>query len=156
QRLRALDAEVLGAQVFRAARRLFERMGNRGPLVLVLEDLHWADLSSRELLYHLLPLARTVPIRFVVLSRPEPERLEPLREAALEHLPSGFFEELELSPLSVADSQQLLVAILGDDRRLDRLRDRILYKVEGNPFFLEEVVRELIDLRALVRDEVRG
>lgn len=156
QRLRGLNAEVLGAQVFRATRRLFERISLRGPLVLVVEDLHWADLSSRELLHHLLPLVRTVPILFIILSRPEPESLEPLREAVPQDLRSDFFEELVLSPLSVVETQQLLVAILGDDHRLDRLRDRILYKVEGNPFFLEEVIRELIDMRVLVLDEARG
>jgi class 3 adenylate cyclase/tetratricopeptide (TPR) repeat protein len=156
ERLRDLDPKILGAQIFRAVRRLFERMAARRPLVLVLEDVHWGDFSSRKLLEHLLPLAKTLPILFVGLSRPEPEGLDPLRKTALQELPSGYFGEIVLSPLSVAESQRLLVGILGNDERLGRLRDRILYKVEGNPFFLEEVVRELIDLRALVRDEVHG
>ena len=156
ERLQRLDAEVLGAQIFRAARRLFEAFAQRQPVVLVLEDLHWADLSSQQLLEHLLPLARALPILFVVLSRPDPERTTPLREAALLALSPESFEEIVLAPLSAAETQQLLVAILGKDERFARLRDRILYKVEGNPFFLEEVIRELIDLRVLVHDDQLG
>jgi tetratricopeptide (TPR) repeat protein len=135
---------------------LIERLADRGPVVMVLEDLHWADSSSRELLEHVLPLANTKSLHFVVLSRSDAEQLAALRQAGSRELPPDKVAEIALKSLSLADSEKLFDAILGGDEQFGRLRRRILNKVDGNPFFLEEVVRELIDVHALVRDEVRG
>ena len=71
QQVNALDRLAVGDQVFRTSLRLFERLAASKPLVVALEDWHWADSSSAELLEHLLALAGKVPILFVVASRPD-------------------------------------------------------------------------------------
>jgi class 3 adenylate cyclase/tetratricopeptide (TPR) repeat protein len=155
QRLRGLSAEVLGAQIFRACRRLFETLARRSPVLVAFEDLHFADASSRALLAHLLPLAASLPLLFVVLSRPDASFAEPLRAAASEAL-NGRFIERPLMPLSQRDCRTLLAAVLGEDERLASMRDLILAKADGNPFFIEEVIRALIDTQVLTRDAATG
>jgi class 3 adenylate cyclase/tetratricopeptide (TPR) repeat protein len=152
EKLRYLDGEVLGANIFRSARRLFELLATQQPLVVVFEDLHWADRSSLLLLKHVVPLAATHPILFCCLSRQDKDCLADLRSIARQEL-GARFREVPLSPLSVTDSQTLLASILGNQPQTRRLRDLILYKAEGNPFFMEEVIRTLIDLRVLVEED---
>lgn len=151
EQLRHVDPEVLGSQVFRAARRLFEQLAKRRPLVIAFEDLHWADRSSFALLMHLLPLATEVPILFCVLSRPDSGYLPQLRDAATSLLSRGY-QEISLLPLSVEESKELIGSILGDHDSARRMRDLILYKAEGNPFFIEEIVRALVEQRVIVQE----
>lgn len=117
-----------GLQIFRATRRLFERLARREPLVLALEDWHWADESSRALLEHLLPLARTVPLVVCCSAR--------AREAP------GPALEIALEPLDDAEAEQL-VASLAERELTDALRAQIVATAEGNPFFIEQLVRSL-------------
>ncbi len=69
--LKYLDGESMGKQVYLSSRRFFERLASTGPLVLVFEDLHWADESSTLLIEHLFPLINRVPILVCGVSRPE-------------------------------------------------------------------------------------
>jgi class 3 adenylate cyclase/tetratricopeptide (TPR) repeat protein len=149
--LRYLEGEVLGAQIFRAAYRLFERMGSA---VVVFEDLHWSDGSALALLEHLVPLAASAPILFVITSRPDDQVLDPLRETAMHSL-SGHFEEIVLTPLAPEERDRFIVAVLGDNDRTHHIRNLILQKAGGNPFFIEEVIHTLIDAN-LIRREVDG
>jgi class 3 adenylate cyclase/tetratricopeptide (TPR) repeat protein len=149
ERVRYLDAENLGAQVMRAVWRLIERMAREKPVVMVIDDLHWIDGSSAALLEHLLPLAGQFPIFFCFTGRQEgevPARLKRVGEA----VPGLYVTELVLVPLSVEDSQNLIASIIGDNERTSRLRDLVLYKAEGNPFFAEELVRTLIHSNVLI------
>jgi predicted ATPase len=126
-------------------------MAARRPLVLILEDLHWADPSSIDLFIRLLPVASASPILFCMVTRPE-------RDTAGWHLVStarevmgGSLTELVLNALSDPDSRQLVANLLEIEALSDEMRDLILKKAEGNPFFVEEVIRMLIDRGAIVR-----
>ena len=80
ERVRYLDGGAMGQQILLSVRRLFERLARQGPVALVIEDLHWIDESSTELIEHLLPLVREVPLLIVCVSRPDGEGpLERLR-----------------------------------------------------------------------------
>lgn len=73
EQIKYLDGETMGRQIFRAARLYFSQLAQRRPLVLVFEDLHWADYSSASLLGHLLPLVREVPLLLCGVGRPDAE-----------------------------------------------------------------------------------
>ena len=109
-----LDGEAMGRQVFLASRRFFERLAQERPLVLVFEDLHWADESSTLLLEHLLPLVHRVPILMCGVSRPEANtpafRLKEIAAKDYERR----YTEIRLDPLSQTESIQLMQNLVGD------------------------------------------
>jgi class 3 adenylate cyclase/tetratricopeptide (TPR) repeat protein len=152
ERVKYLDGDALGKQIFLTSRRFFERLARTRPVALVFEDLHWMDESSTNLLEHLLPLVESMPLLIIGLSRPE--RNTPaarLRElCARDYI--GRYTEIPLAPLSDADSTQLIRNLLEIENLPARLRELIVKKAEGNPFFLEEVIRTLIDTGMVVRD----
>ena len=110
ERVRYLDGAAMGAQILLSVRRLFERLARKGPVVLVIEDLHWIDESSTELIEHLLPLVREVPLLVVCVSRPDGEGpLERLRRFGEGADPESL-TEIALSPLTREESEELLQA----------------------------------------------
>jgi class 3 adenylate cyclase/tetratricopeptide (TPR) repeat protein len=131
QRQRTLDA----------VRRLLVRESQVQPLVLVFEDLHWCDGESEAVLDRLvegLPAARML---LLVNYRPEYEC----------HWGSkSYYTQLRVDPLPVESASLLLDAVLGDDAGLGSLKRRLIERTEGNPFFLEECVRTLVETSALV------
>ena len=151
ERVRYLDNQGSGAAVFRAMRELVDRLAAKGSVILVFEDLHWADPASVELIKHLMPLVRTRPLLVVGSARPEQHSpVASLRNLALEQF-SDCFTEVRLRPLSDDDGLELLDDLLaGDDQR--PLRQRIVERAEGNPFYAEEMVRALAADGTLVRD----
>ncbi|WP_028660390.1 adenylate/guanylate cyclase domain-containing protein [Nocardioides insulae] len=150
-RVRYLDNQGSGAAVFRAVRELVDRLAAKGPVVLVFEDLHWADPASVELLKHLMPLVRTRPVLVLGVARPEQHSpVASLRSLALEQF-SDCFTEVRLRPLSDHDGLELLDGLLTGDGQ-HALRQRIVERAEGNPFYAEEMVRALAAEGSLVRD----
>lgn len=144
-RLKYLDGPALQARYIAACRRTLEAFARRQPVVLVCEDVHWADPSSVELGIHVLPIAADVPIVFVFVTRPDKDVPGwKLISQAREVVGAGAIE-LYLAPLSEADSQQLVRNLLEIEALPDRVRRLILSKAEGNPFFVEEVIRMLIE-----------
>jgi len=156
ERIKYLDGESMGRQVFLSSRRFFERLARKQPLVLVLEDLHWADESSTLLLDHLLPLVDRAPILICVTSRPEPGTyVFHLRETASARFERRFAEIL-LAPLSAGESEALIRSLLDTESLSYRVLEEIVKKSEGNPFFVEEIIRSLTERGVLERDPVAG
>ena len=147
-----LSPEALQWRTFEVVGELFARLAEESPVVLVIEDLHWADPTSVLLLEQLLVLAEQSPVLLVLSLRPE--RDHPawgLRERAAREYPH-LLHELELGPLGDADGE-LLTALAGAGTLPAELERRVLAAAEGNPFFLEELVRSLIDAGALVQED---
>lgn len=147
ERVRYLAPDVLGSQVRGAVRRLLLRHVLAQPLVIVLEDLHWADESSVALLEHLLPLTNEAPLLFILTSRPEAEHLRRLADRAGE-LNADSLLHLKLSPLDAADSSALLDFHMGTAPGDRYLRQQVLSRTGGNPFFIQELVH---NVRAAIR-----
>jgi class 3 adenylate cyclase len=147
----ALDPQALQPVYTMAIRRLLERLTAQCPMVLVLEDLHWADPSSIDLLIQLLPLATEAPILFCLVSRPERDSPGWRLVTAARDVLGGALTELTLSALSEEDSRQLVSNLLAIEALPESLRRMILKRSEGNPFFVEEVIRMLIDREAIIR-----
>ncbi|HEX9890386.1 MAG TPA: adenylate/guanylate cyclase domain-containing protein [Nitriliruptorales bacterium] len=149
------DPGTLRGRVFDAVAALLEGLSSRQPVVLELEDLHWADPTSIELVHHLLPVADRARILLLLLFRPR--RDEPswtLHEAAArDH--AHRYTPITLSPLDDARSRELVGHLLRVEGLSPSVREAILAKAEGNPFFVEEVIRSLLDDGTVVRDGER-
>lgn len=154
-RLRRLDPQTLQTQYLVALRELLRAMAAHRPLALVLEDVHWADPSSVELLLRLLPLAAEAPLLFCIATRPDQDAPGWRLITAARELMGGGLTELNLKALSESDSKQLVANLLEIEALPPATRDLILKKAEGNPFFVEEVIRMLIDRGAIVHQENR-
>lgn len=148
--------EVLHASYARALVALITHVSERHrPLVLACEDIHWADASSAELLLDALRDLRHAPVLAVLLTRPDRDSqgwsiLEGVRRDRGEAL-----VEVRLGALEGEDSRQLVANLLEIDSLPDELRDAVLERAEGNPLFLEEFVRMLIERDLIVRVDGR-
>ena len=148
-----LEGEALKGELFDAVTGIWRRVASHRPTVMVFDDMHWVDPASAELLRHLFQLTDEVPILFLCATRPERQspawQVKQLAETDYPHR----YTELALSPLSRDDSDTLVSSLMTISDLPPRLRRMILEKTDGNPFFVEEVVRTLIDSGAVVRDE---
>jgi class 3 adenylate cyclase/tetratricopeptide (TPR) repeat protein len=135
--LEAVKGERNQQEIAWAAREWAEKLAEPQPLVLVFEDIHWAEDALLELIEHMATWVRNVPILLLCLARPELLDLRPgwgggrVRATAI-----------ELEPLGRADSEALIEALLDGDLAVGP-RQALLDKTEGNPLFVEETVRML-------------
>ncbi|MFY9579399.1 MAG: ABC transporter substrate-binding protein [Gaiellaceae bacterium] len=151
-RLAQLSPEALQYRTFEVFSTLVARLAEDGPVFLLLEDLHWADPTSLQLVERLLPLADETAFLMVVTQRLERDHPSwAIRERAAREFPHRT-EEVQLEGLTGDAGAELLDALVGRETLPEGLRDRILDSAEGNPFFLEELVRSLEDRGAIVRD----
>jgi tetratricopeptide (TPR) repeat protein len=116
--------------------RLLLNESRRGPLILVFEDLHWIDTETRHVLDALVNLLPATRILLIVTYRPEFEH----RWGNRDH-----YSQFRIRPLSRDGADDLLTRLVGEDASLKRLKQKLIERTEGNPFFLEETVRSLID-----------
>lgn len=152
-RLRYLDAGQLRQQIFLAVRDLFVSEARRKPLLLILEDLHWADEASLELIQFLLDSTLRVPLLIYAISRPfEGSAVKSIRERAQRRLASRFLD-IQLQALPPDQSKQLLNALLALPDLPETLREGIIERSAGSPFYLEEILRMLIENRILYRED---
>ena len=110
-------------------------------LVLVFEDLHWHDSESQVLLNSLVESLPTASLLLLVNYRPEYQHSWGSKP---------FYTQLQLDPLPPESADALLAAVLGDDSSLEPLKTLLIERTEGNPFFLEESVRTLVETQVLV------
>ncbi len=154
ERIRYLDAEALQRRTFIAIGILFEALAQDGvgPLVLVLEDLHWIDQASLSLLEYLMPLVERIPLMILLTYRPDPAgRSWQLHQQILQEY-AHCASTIEIHPLKPPESRQLLSNLVAIEQ-WPKVRDLILSRAEGNPLFLEETLRALIDDGTLAQDE---
>jgi tetratricopeptide (TPR) repeat protein len=144
-----LEPRAVADELARAWPRFAGAFAARGPTVLVIEDLHWAESQLVDMLERL--LARSVgPLFLVATARSEFAQAHPDFAAGREDSSS-----VSLRPLTEEQSGELVEELLLVADLPDELRREILAKAEGNPFFLEELIRRLIDEEALVREGER-
>jgi class 3 adenylate cyclase/predicted ATPase len=158
RRVSDLDPEAQERQIFRALRRLCERLTDDGPLALVLDDLQGADDGAIRLLEDLMHLIDERPICFIFALRPVPgAACWRLREAARRAYPRDAVE-IVLHSLPTRSSNELienLLEIPDGEELSEGVRALIQDRSGGNPLFIEEVVRSLIDRGALERSGSR-
>src|SRR5205823_327203 len=151
-RLAELSPEALQYRTFEVVEEVFRRLAQDRPVAVVLEDLHWADPTSIQLAERLLSIGEEAAVLRVVAQRSERDhpswRLRELAAREYPHLTS----ELALEPLSGNAQRELLLALVGEETLPQELESRLLEQAEGNPFYLEELVRSLADTGALAHE----
>jgi len=141
--------------VHAALARLVRSAAATRPLLLVLEDLHWADDSSLTLLEFLLPLVRHNPVGFLLIARPGyDETSERVANWAREVLGSDW-EQVTLGALTPEETRRLLRFLVGSDSIPRAVAEVIIDRTAGNPLFLEEIVEDLLERGALEQTEDR-
>ncbi|HET7009216.1 MAG TPA: adenylate/guanylate cyclase domain-containing protein [Anaerolineales bacterium] len=154
-RVQYLDGPALQSRYIAAYRRLLLALSHERPTVIVCEDIHWADPSSVELGRQILSIITEAPLVVVFASRPDQDSVGWKLLTAARDVAGGGATELHLTPLSDVDSQQLVRNLLEIEALPEDVRGLILEKAEGNPFFVEEVIRMLIDQGVIERKEDR-
>jgi class 3 adenylate cyclase/predicted enzyme related to lactoylglutathione lyase len=155
-RVKYLDGPALQAQYIAAYKKFLRALSQHTPTVIVCEDVHWADPSSVELGSQIIPMAATSPIVFAFVTRADKDAPGWKLVAQAHEVAGVGATELYLAPLSDTDSKQLVSNLLEVEALPENLRKMILAKAEGNPFFVEEVIRMLIDRGGVARDAATG
>ena len=138
---RTLDPPQRRQRLLDALRRVLLRESQVQPLLLVFEDLHWIDTETQALLDRLVDSLPTARILLLVNYRPEYQHGWSNKTS---------YTQLRLDPLPPASADEVLQALLGDDPSLAPLKPLLIARTEGNPFFLEESVRALVETGVLV------
>ncbi|MGH2483496.1 MAG: AAA family ATPase, partial [Candidatus Limnocylindria bacterium] len=145
-----VSGEALDREIAWAVRKLLEGVASTQPVLLVIEDIHWAEPPLLDLIEYLATWIRERPVLFLCLSRPELLDARPGWGA-------GRMEasRLQLEPLSRDETASLVGALLHVEGLPAALRDQVLDRAEGNPLFVEETIRMLIDRGAVVERDGR-
>jgi hypothetical protein len=122
-------------------KRLLLRESQVRPLLAVFENLHWIDSETQAFLNSLIDSLPTARLLLLVNYRPEYQHAWGSRT---------YYTQLRLDPLPHESAAELLHALLGDDASLQSLSRLLIERTAGNPFFLEESVRALVETRVLV------
>ena len=136
----SLDAPTRRQRTLDALKRLLVRESQVQPLGLALEDLHWIDSETQSLLDSLIESIAAARLLLLVNYRPE-----------YKHGWGGksCYAQLRIDPLPPKSSGELLDALLGADPSVEPLKERLIAQTQGNPFFLEECIRTLVETKAL-------
>jgi class 3 adenylate cyclase/tetratricopeptide (TPR) repeat protein len=146
-RIDEFEPHVVRTAVHEAWRSYFWALARRGPVLVEVEDIHWADPALLDLLEEVAERSEG-PLVFVCSSRHELTVRRPDWGGGRRN-----FSSVLLDPLSDADAGRLLDLLLGEEDVAEALRERILDRAGGNPFFLEEIVRHVVDERLAVAAE---
>ena len=136
-----LDPSQRRQRTLDALKRVLLRESQEQPLLLVFEDLHWIDAETQALLGSLVESLPTARLLLLVNYRPEYQHGWGSKT---------YYTQLRLDPLPAVSADELLQALLGDDAGLQPLTHLLITRTQGNPFFLEESVRTLIETGVLV------
>src|ERR1700687_2507647 len=138
-----MDARIKRRRTLEAVKRIIIRESLKQPLVVILEDLHWIDAETQELLDLLVDSVASARILMLVNYRPEYRHAWSNRTC---------YTQLRLDPLGGQSADEMLHALLGGHTSLQSLKRLIIDKTQGNPFFMEEIVRALTEQGVLVRN----
>jgi class 3 adenylate cyclase/tetratricopeptide (TPR) repeat protein len=150
QRTEGIEGEALKRLILKSVRDLLVKAAELTPLVIVIEDLHWADTSSIELMESLFRLAETNKILFINLFRPGYKETGDRLAESLKDRHVNYYFEIVLKPLPERMSEALISSMLNISKLQHTFVTNIVERTGGNPFFIEEVVRSLIDEQALL------
>jgi class 3 adenylate cyclase/predicted ATPase len=140
QQWQSLDPAQRRQRTLDAIKRLLLRESQMQPLLLVFEDLHWIDSETQAVLDSLVESLPSARVLLLVNYRPE-----------YQHPWGGktYYTQRRIDPLQAESAEELLEALLGSSPALQALKQLLIERTEGNPFFLEESVRSLMETKAL-------
>lgn len=135
-----IDPPQRRERTFEAVKQLLLRESQEQPVCLVVENLHWIDAETQTLLDRLIESLPTARLLVLTNYRPEYQHTWGNRSC---------YTQMRLAPLAANSARELLSAMLGDASEMDALKDLLIEHTGGNPFFLEEIVRELVETEVL-------
>ncbi len=133
-------------ETYWAVRTLLQSLARRSPVVLLLDDVHWAEEALLDLIDHLAEWTRDTPLLLICLARQELLEVRPGWGGGKQHTTT-----LTLEPLSASETGELMVNLLGPVGSGSGLSAKIAAAAEGNPLFVEEMIGMLMDTGALIR-----
>ncbi|HEY7494913.1 MAG TPA: adenylate/guanylate cyclase domain-containing protein [Candidatus Tectomicrobia bacterium] len=139
----ALDPSQRRQRTLDSLKRLFLRESQAQPLLLVFENLHWIDTETQAFLDGLVESLPAARLLLLVNYRPEYQPGWGTKT---------YYTQLRLDPLPPASAEVMLQSLLGENASLEPLKQRLIERTQGNPFFLEESVRTLVETQVLVGD----
>ncbi len=134
--LQQMDAQIRRKRTFDALKKLFLRESLNQPLILIFEDLHWIDSETQGFIDTLSEGLASARLLLLVNYRPEYRH---------EWGQKTYYTQLRLAPFGPAEAEEFLNALLGNAPPLRALKQQILARTEGTPFFMEEVVQTLVE-----------
>jgi class 3 adenylate cyclase/tetratricopeptide (TPR) repeat protein len=137
----ALDPSQRRQRTLDALKRVLLRESQVQPLLLVFENLHWIDTETQAFLDGLVESLPATRLLLLVNYRPEYQHGWSTKT---------YYTQLRLDPLPPASAEAMLQSLLGEDAGLEPLKQRLIERTQGNPFFLEESVRTLVEMQVLV------
>ena len=142
-----VSPEYWKKQLKEAFQTILESLSQDGPMIICFEDLHWADPSFLELIRTILPEFRN-PILFLCTHRPV---ISLFTSHQIDSM-SVLYHEIRLQDLSPSESQVMVESLLKTESIPSRLQQFVQDKIEGNPFYIEEVINSLIESETLIRE----
>ncbi len=156
ERLRRLDADSLRQKFFLTIRSWIEALTDRNPLILNFSDMQWGDATSLDLLKYCMPLCDYTALLWLFVFRPDrTSQIWEFRHFVETEYPHRL-TMLTLGPLNPEQSRAMIAALIGADVLPEATQDLIVQKAEGNPYYIQEMVRALLLQGILVRDPETG
>lgn len=149
--LLGFQGDVLNQRMVDATRGFVCGLAVESPLVIVFDDLHWSDEASLNLLLNVVDLSDSQPIVFICMARPDTNTSWDSIRKMNEKL-GGAFYSIEIAPLREDQTETLLNNLLGINDLPRTIQELIITKAEGNPFFVEEMIRSLIETKQIVHE----
>jgi class 3 adenylate cyclase/tetratricopeptide (TPR) repeat protein len=152
QTVAGVQGDALVQKMVEATRGYLCGIAMEAPLAVILDDLHWADEASLNLLLSLADLSAAHPIFFICMLRPDKtapswDSIQKIQEKLEKR-----FDSILLEPLQAEQTDAMLTNLLGARALPEPIRDLIVQKADGNPFFVEELIRSLIETGQIVRE----
>ena len=139
--LQQMDAQIRRTRTFEALKQLFLRESLNQPLILIVEDLHWIDSETQGFLDALTDSVASAQLLLLTNYRPEYRH---------EWGAKTYYTQVRLTPLGETEAEEFLTFLLGTDTSLTSIKKLVLERTDGTPFFMEEVVQELVEQGMLV------
>ncbi len=152
-RVKYLPPPKMQERIHQAVVTWMSCLAKQEKVILVFEDVHWMDAASSELLERLADLATHRSVLILALFRPNHQDLSWKIHQSLLEKHADFYTPLFLQPLDENQSRTLVANLLEIEDLPEQVRKLILAKAEGNPFFVEEVIRSLLDANLIIRKE---
>jgi predicted ATPase/class 3 adenylate cyclase len=146
------QGEALIQRMIEAVRGYLCGLATDTPLAIIFDDLHWADEASLNLLLSMADLTELQPILFICMSRPDTSAPSWDAIDKIQQKVGKKYSTISLEPLQAEQTDMILENLLGMKDMPKNIRDSIVEKAQGNPFFVEELIRSLIETKQVVRE----
>ncbi len=149
ERVKDIGGDAMMKLIQKSMRELILKGSERRPILFIIEDLHWADQSSIMLMQSLFRLAEKHRVLFINVLRPNYEETSDRLLTSIRERYPNLSAEIQLEPLQERDCDLLIQNLVKVSDLPLKIKETILSRAEGNPFFIEEVVRTFIDEGAI-------